>query len=447
MYINRNIDQEMVAWRNEKQGKPLLIRGARQVGKSTAVRHLAGQFKYFLEINFEEQRQVHKVFEGDLDPFQLCETLSALYNTPIIPGETLLFFDEVQVCIPAISSLRFFYEKYPELHVIAAGSLLEFALAEIPSFGVGRIRSMFVYPLSFNEYLAAVGESGLLALKAKATSEKALPGPVHQKLLQHFKRFLILGGMPEVIATYIESKDLIRCGRVLDDLVTSLKADFAKYKRHVPFLRIAEVFDSVVQQSGGKFIYSKGAVESSYRQIKEAVDLLVMGGLVIPVTHSAANGIPLGAEINSKNRKLLLLDTGIFQRLLQLNVGELLAEDDFDVINKGAIAEQYAGLELLKASSCYRQEELFYWHREAKSSNAEVDYVVQKDGQVIPIEIKSGKKGSMRSMSLFLEEKKSPYGVRFSLENYSKYDNILVLPLYAVGDWYRSDTSSNSLIF
>ncbi len=441
MHIKRAVDQELIHWRNEKQAKPLLIRGARQVGKSTAVRHLAAQFEYFLEINFEEQRQVHKIFEGDLDPADLCEALSALYNVPIVPGKTLLFFDEIQVCIPAISSLRFFYEKYPLLHVIAAGSLLEFALAEIPSFGVGRVRSMFVYPFSMNEYLDAIGESALLEMKRKASAEKPLPEPVHQKLLQHFKRFLVLGGMPEVVATYVESRDLIRCGRVLDDLIISLKADFAKYKKNIPFLRIAEVFDSVIRQSGGKFIYSKAAHESSYKQIKEAVDLLAMGGLVIPVTHSAANGIPLGAETNNKNRKLLLLDTGIFQRLLQLNIGELLSETDFDVINKGAIAEQYAGLELLKAASCYRQEELFYWHREAKSSNAEVDYVVQKSGQIIPLEIKSGKKGSMRSMNVFLEEKHSSYGVRFSLENYSQYGNTLVIPLYAVGDWYdQTDT-------
>lgn len=439
MYIERDLDRELLAWRQEKQGKPLLLRGARQVGKSTAIRHLALQFEHFLEINFEEQRQAHRVFEGDLEPLALCETLSSLYNVPIIPGKTLLFFDEIQVCASAISALRFFYEKYPDLHVIAAGSLLEFALAEIPSFGVGRIRSMFVYPLSFNEFLRALGETGLLKLKAKAGVGRPLPGAVHYKLIQQFKRFLILGGMPEVIAIYTETRDLTRCSRILDDLVSSMKADFAKYKKQVPFLRIAEVFDSIVQQSGGKFIYSKGAVESSHKQIKEATDLLAMGGLVAYVTHTAANGLPLGAETNPKNKKLLLLDTGVFQRLLQLNVGELLIETDFDAINKGAIAEQYTGLELRKAASCYRQEELFYWHREAKSSNAEVDYVVQKSGQIVPIEVKSGKKGSMHSMHIFLQEKKAPYGVRFSLENYAQYDKVQIVPLYAVGDWYREN--------
>lgn len=434
MYLFRNIDKELTSWGKEKEGKPLLLRGARQVGKSTAVKELSKQFDYFLEINFEEQRRVHQLFEGDLNPEELCENLSILYNVPIMPGKTLLFFDEIQACIPAISSLRFFYEKYPRLHVIAAGSLLEFALAETPSFGVGRIRSLFVYPLSFNEYLEGIGEHQLLTAKKNASIKKPLAAPIHQKLLAHIKRFLVLGGMPEVVAAYVNNGNLNSCGQVLDDLIIALKADFAKYKKRVPSLRISEVFNSVIQQSGGKFIYNKAAIEANHKQIKEATDLLIMAGLVIPVTHTSANGLPLGAGADPKKRKMLLLDTGIFQRLLGLPISEILFEDDFDAINKGAIAEQYVGLELLKSSSCYRQENLYFWHRETKSSNAEVDYVVQQNENVIPIEVKSGKKGSMQSLFLFLSEKKTPFGVRFSLENYAAYENIRVYPIYAVSE-------------
>ncbi len=434
MYLTRDIDKELSSWGKEKEGKPLLLRGARQVGKSTAIRELSKQFEYFLEINFEEQRRVHQLFEGDLNPEELCENLSILYNVPIIPGKTLLFFDEIQSCIPAISSLRFFYEKYPSLHVIAAGSLLEFALTETPSFGVGRIRSLFVYPLSFNEYLSGIGEHQLLAAKKNATIKKPLATPIHQKLLGHVKRFLVLGGMPEVIASYVQNGDLNKCGQVLDDLIISLKADFVKYKKHVPFLRISEVFDSVVQQSGGKFIYSKAATEANHKQIKEATDLLMMAGLVIPVTHTSANGLPLGAGMDTKKRKMLLLDTGIFQRLLGLSISEILFEDNFDMINKGAIAEQYVGLELLKSSSCYRQQDLYFWHREAKSSNAEIDYVIQQNENIVPVEVKSGKKGSMQSLFLFLSEKQVSFGIRFSLENYAAYDSIRVYPIYAVSE-------------
>jgi predicted AAA+ superfamily ATPase len=244
----------------------------------------------------------------------------------------------------------------------------------------------------------------------------------------------VIGGMPEVIASYVKNSNINQCGQILDDLIISLKADFAKYKKQVPFLRISEVFDSVIQQSGNKFTYAKAATEANHKQVKEAVDLLIMAGLVLPVTHTAANGLPLGAEANPKKRKMLLLDTGIFQRLLGLNISEILFEDDFDIINKGAIAEQFVGLELLKNSSCYRQENLYFWHREAKSSNAEVDYVIQQNETILPIEVKSGKKGSMQSLFLFLSEKKTPFGIRFSLENYSSYKNIKVLPIYSVSE-------------
>ena len=434
MYISRKIDAELSKWKTEKIGKPILIRGARQVGKSTTVRNLSGQFEHFLEVNFEARRQVHQIFEGNLDPVQICEQLSLLYNIPVIPGKTLLFFDEIQACIPAISSLRFFYEQFPQLHVIAAGSLLEFALAEIPSFGVGRIRSLYLFPLSFDEFLEAIRETGLLKAKKEADPKNPLSVPVHLKLVSLTKRFLVLGGMPEVIATYIKKQNLIDCGQVLDDLITSMKSDFAKYKNRVPYLRIAEVFESVVRQSGGKFVYSKAVTHYNGRQIKEAVDLLIMAGIVIPVTHTSANGIPLGAEVNQKQRKFLLLDTGIFQRLQGLNIGELLIENDFDAINKGSIAEQFTGLELLKASPSYRPEELYFWHREAKSSNAEVDYVIQKNDQIIPIEVKSGSKGSMQSLHLFMNEKKSKKGIRVSLENYNSFEKIEIVPLYGVSE-------------
>lgn len=435
MYLPRHIDNDLAAWRREALEKPLLVRGARQVGKSTAVRELAKQFDHFLEVNFEEYRTAHVLFEGDLDPNELCENLSAMFDVPIIPGKTLLFFDEVQACVPAISSLRFFYEKMPGLHVIAAGSLLEFALADIPSFGVGRIRSMFVYPLSFDEFLTAVGEETLLRAKQKASPAKPLAAPLHGKLLTWLKRFLILGGMPEVVSHYVRHKDLRGAGQILDDLAVSLRADFAKYRQRVPALRISEVFDAVVAQSGSKFVYAKAATEANHKQVKEAVDLLVMAGLAIPVTHTSANGLPLGAESNPKKRKMLLLDTGILQRLLGLDIASVLFDDDFDAINRGAIAEQHCGLELLKAASCYHQERLWYWHREALNSNAEVDYVIQKGRDIVPVEVKSGKRGSMQSLHLFLKEKDRPYGVRFSNEPYAAFDGIQVWPLYAVREF------------
>ncbi|MEA2041189.1 MAG: AAA family ATPase [Bacteroidota bacterium] len=432
MYIKRQIDSELTKWVKLQKRKPLLIRGARQIGKTESVRHLASQFENFVEVNFEENKTIHSIFEGNLSPTEICENLSVNFQVSIQEEKTLLFFDEIQACIPAIQSLRYFYEKIPELHVIAAGSLLEFALAETPSFGVGRIRSIFMYPLSFDEFLLANSQAGLLKMKQKASPNSPLNKALHEKLLKYFKKFIIFGGMPEITANYIETKDLNSSLQILDDLIFSFYDDFTKYKKRVPVSRIRAVFNSVVMQVGGKFVYSKVSNNENYRQIKEALELLIQAGLVIPVVHTSANGLPLGAEVNSKKQKMLLFDTGIFLRILGLNVGELLISNDFKVINNGNVAEMFAGLEILKYQSCYISTKLHYWHREARNSNAEVDYLFSKNNEIYPLEIKAGTRGSMQSMKLFLKSKNRKIGIRISSENFSEYENIQVCPLYAI---------------
>lgn len=435
-YLYRKIDDQLLSWSKESKRKPLLIRGARQVGKSSAIRNLAKHFEYFVEVNFDQQKEICTLFEKGISPRDICENLSLIFNTPIIPDKTLLFFDEIQACIPAISSLRYFYEQYPELHLIAAGSLLEFALEELSSFGVGRVRSLFIYPFSFEEFLIANNEKMLWEAIRKASTQKPLLEPIHNKALGLLKKFFVLGGMPEVIASYVNKRSMLDCLKIMDDLIISFRDDFSKYKKRIPESRLTEVFDSVVQSAGKTFVYSNAA-NANVKQIKEALDLLIKAGLVIPVTHSAANGIPIGAEINIKKRKMLPLDTGLFQRILGLDMSEIFLSDDFNVVNKGAIAEIYAGLELQKSISCYHKDDLYFWKREERGSNAEVDYLIQKNEDIIPIEIKSGKRGSMQSLHLFLKEKQSPYGIRSSSENFCTYDNIKVIPLYAIGNIYH----------
>jgi len=322
----------------------------------------------------------------------------------------------------------------PDLHLIAAGSLLEFALEELSSFGVGRIRSLFLYPMSFNEFLIAFGLHSLLEAMKEANVKSPLSGPVHHKLLVLLKEFLIIGGMPEVVAKYVENNDLRECQAVLDDLIISLQADFTKYKQRIPSIRVQKVFESIIHQSGKKFVYSNTVENTNHKQIQEVVEIVILAHLVIPVTHSSANGLPMGAEANSKKRKLMLFDSGVAQRILNLQLSDILLSSDFDAINKGSIAEQYVGLELIKNASPFQPQQLYYWHREARNSNAEVDYIIQMGDKIIPLEVKSGIKGKMHSLRLFLKEKKSRYGIRTSMENYAFYNNIYVLPLYALSD-------------
>ena len=432
MYLQRTIDRELENWRLSATRKPLMLRGARQVGKSSAVRNLATKFDYFIELNFDEIAQHRAIFERGGSVIDICELIQATTNTPLIDGQTLLFLDEIQACIPAISALRYFYEKLPNLHVVAAGSLLEFALAELPSFGVGRVRSLFMYPFSFYEFLMAYQENFLLEALQKASPSQPLPDVIHDKLKRYFKRFLVVGGMPEVVSTYVLNNDILEAQHLLDDLIVSIESDFAKYKNRVSTLRIREVFNAVVGQIGSKFSYSYPHATLTNVQIKEALALLSMAGLIYSVTHTAANGIPIGAEINPKNRKYLLFDTGILQRILGLSIADLLIEDDIETINKGAIAELFVGLELLKNTSPYESSMLYYWQRDARNSQAEIDFVIQKQAKIIPIEVKAGRKGSMQSMYLFLKEKGLEQGIRFSLENFSAFNQISIYPLYAV---------------
>ncbi|HQO23884.1 MAG TPA: AAA family ATPase, partial [Spirochaetota bacterium] len=234
MYLKRDIDITFTEWKNSEKRKPLLLRGARQVGKTDSVRNLAKSFDNYIEINFESDSKLAAVFDKDLKADRICRELAAIFLIPIIEGKTLLFFDEIQSCTRAIQALRYFYEQKPGLHVIAAGSLIEFALQKIPTFGVGRIRSVFMYPLSFNEFLSAWGKDMILDFKRNGSPANPISAPVHDQLLEYQKMFMLTGGMPEVAAAYIENGDIIECRRVIDDLIYSYVADFAKYEDNFP---------------------------------------------------------------------------------------------------------------------------------------------------------------------------------------------------------------------
>jgi predicted AAA+ superfamily ATPase len=432
LYFSRDIDLHLKTWKDDLHHKPLLIRGARQVGKSSAVRHLGESFEFFLEVNFERNPDVKQLFSASLNPKEICSKLSAVYNLPIQPGKTLVFFDEIQACLPAIASLRYFYEEYTELHVVAAGSLLEFALQEIPSFGVGRIRSLYMYPFSFNEFLQAQGMDRLIAEKRSAMIEHSMLEALHKKLIDLLRTFLLVGGMPESVKTWVEKSDYLACRYIQNDILETFIDDFAKYKKRIVPMILQQTLRSVALQSGCKFVYSQVSPDMESIKIKEALELLSMAGIIMPVTHSAANGVQLGAELNTKFRKYLFMDTGLLQRLLNLDMDNVLLSTDVNLVNKGTLAEVFVGLELLKYGSCYERQELYYWQRLEKGAQAEVDYVISKNDTIIPIEVKSGTKGSMQSLYRFLELKKTRLGIRTSFENFGRIGNIEIYPLYAI---------------
>ena len=430
--MKRLIDTELEIWATEKEPKPLLLRGARQVGKTYAVRKLGKRFKHFAELNFDENPEIATFFDGALSAGPIVEKLAAYTHTPIIPGKTLLFLDESQACPRSLAALRYFREQLPSLHVIAAGSLLEFALEEIPSLGVGRLISRFMYPMTFTEFLLGIGEAALVDMMNAADFTHPIDEPFHRRLNSLLRTYMTIGGMPEIVAKYVENRDLLSAMNMLDDLLLVFHDDFAKYRKRVPLSRLAETFRSVAMQSGGKFVAAHVSRETKSTAIRDALELLVKAGLVLKTFHSSANGIPLGSEINETAFKALLADTGLHQRLLGLDLKELVSIDDAAFANKGSLAEVYSALQIASHSSMRHRPELYYWHRGALNATAEVDFVMQHGNGVLPVEVKAGLRGSMKSLRLFMAEKHIDIGVRASLENFATLPDVRIMPLYAI---------------
>lgn len=450
MYYPRQIDTYLQEWAARNDHKPILLRGARQVGKSTAVRHLGEQFDSYVEINLEKRPAYKALFQSDLDVTRIISNLSALTGQRIEPGKTLLFIDEIQECPEAIMSLRFFKEDLPELHIIAAGSLLEFALKDLPTFGVGRIHSMFMYPMTFDEFLAANGEDLLMEARNNASAAMPLPSGLHEKLVELFRIYILIGGMPEVVGKWVETHDYIQCQELQDDILVSYEDDFPKYKKKADPVLLRQTMRSAAIQATHKFVFSEVGGGHKTAAVKNALELLILSGILIPVTHTDANGLPLGSEANLSYRKMLLLDSGLMLRLLNMTMGSIteittriLTASVSDLVNKGPMAELIAGLELLRYQTPNMRHDLYYWLRQAKNSLAEIDYVITDDRQVLPVEIKAGTQGGMKSLWTFMREKHLPRAVRCSLENFGAFTyvdkedsnavrHVQICPLYAL---------------
>lgn len=437
MYITRNIDSALVEWKDDRFRKPMLLRGARQTGKTTAVRNFAKLFDSFVELNFERNKLLPGIFEDDLDVRRIVRQIEGIMRKRIVPGRTLLFLDEIQMCPRAISALRYFYEEMPELHVIATGSLLEFVFDKIKDFGVGRIRNAFIYPFSFAEFAEATGDGILVEHMREATFGRPLSELEHSMLLERMKTYVIVGGMPAAVGAYVQTQSYLDVARMHTDIMTTLKSDFGKYDEKVPSARIRNAFASVVAQTGGKFVYSNSNLALSYRQAKEATDLLELSKLIVKVASCHANGIPLGGDVNPKSSKFMLLDTGLYMHECQLDIADLISRPPADFINKGRLAEMLVGLELLKSYDAFTDSELFYWHREAANSTAEVDYLVQHNGAVLPVEVKAGTRGAMKSLHMLMAEKGIELGIRTSQENLGVMGNVRIIPHYMIGEWKR----------
>ena len=430
--MKRSIEKDLIKWKNQTERYPLIIRGARQVGKSYLIEQFGKKnFKQLVTVNFELQPNLKQCINS-LEPKEILDKLQMQLGISIDKDNALLFFDEIQECPQAISALRYFKEKIPKLAVISAGSLLEFALnSKDFKMPVGRVHFLYLDPLSFGEFLEASGNSQLCQYLTNLKLTDKTDEAAHNKLLDLLRRYLLLGGMPAVLKEYFNNKDLNECQNIQSSLIQTYRSDFGKYSNRAQHKHLLKVMDSAPRLVGRKIKYSEIDAESKSRELKNAIELLTLSGIIKPIYHTKASGLPLGADITEKIFRLNFLDVGLMQNICGISA-QLAVERDIMQINSGAIAEQFVGQELTAYDDKHKPSQLFFWIRDKKSSMAEIDYVVNVDADILPVEVKAGKAGKLKSLRLFMEEKGSRFGIRISQERLSYFDGILSIPLYMI---------------
>ncbi len=430
--MKRDIEETLVQWKKDKRRMPLLVRGARQVGKSYTVNKFGkDEFENLVTINFEQESQYKACFDSLL-PKEVIESLSLLHGTDIIPGKTLLFLDEIQECPRAITALRYFYEQMPELHVIGAGSLLEFTLAEVNfKMPVGRVEYLYMRPLSFLEFLDALGESRLRKMIENVRWDY-LPQPViHDRLVSLVKKYALLGGMPKVIAEYTAGGSLDKCHRIQTSIIQTYLDDFGKYSSRVKHKYLEKIFYATPKMVGRKFKYSHVDSHMQSRDLKEALQLLEKAGVVYRVKRTGGEGLPLEANAEDRHFKVVFLDIGLMRNLCGLSK-EMLLSDDLITIDAGAVAEQFTAQELLAYRDVFQAASLYYWARESRSSNAEVDYLIPCGTNALPVEVKAGKTGTLRSLHSFLDKYPVSAGLRVSQQPFTMNLPVISIPFYGI---------------
>ena len=431
----RTIISDLIKWKNSINRKPLIIRGARQTGKSWVVEHFGKQHypgKVHI-INFEKRPDLHLVFESNFDIKRICFELEILLEVSFDPQKDLIFFDEIQACPKALMSLRYFYEDHPEYHLIAAGSLIDFALKEVP-FPVGRVMQMEMYPLTFYEFLLANGKQNLADLISNIQIN--ISESVDLVLQDQLSKYFIVGGMPECVKIFVESNNLQRVNQIQDDLLYALREDYKKYTPTVSADCLNDILNKVSSGVGNQIKYSKLSDRFSGPTIKKGFDLLKTARLVYQVQNVSVAGLPLTS--GGIQFKALFLDIGLLVRLSGLRIKEELVQGTLLSSYKGMLAEQFVGQEIIAT----HKDGLFYWMNTTSGTSSEVDYIIERSGQIIPIEVKFGKSGSLKSLHVLMEKyshiKQAVVisGSRIGIEK-----NITFIPLYRVQSVFSDNLS------
>jgi predicted AAA+ superfamily ATPase len=422
--MKRDSESALSSWLVEPGRKPLVVRGARQVGKSTLVRRVAEQAGLKLwEVNLEQHAGLNAAFQTLAPDTILREVGLRLNQVGVGQGRGMLFLDEIQATPAALTSLRYFFEQRPDLPVVAAGSLLEFALGAAGiSMPVGRVQYHFLGPLTFDEFLGALGEDLVRDVWGGQSASATFSPSAHDRLLDLLREYLLVGGMPEAVARYADQRDPVLATRVHRSILATYGDDFSKYARGVDIERIRRVFDVLPTQLAQKVRYNRFHPDWRAADIRRCLELLLRAGVATAVVHSDGDGVPLGGQEDPSVYKLFHLDVGLVATAS--GMGHIPIEEfrTGRFVNEGVLAEQFVAQQLLWTQNSEEKPKLHYWQRGGARRNAEVDFLIALGSQVVPIEVKSGASGSLRSLHQFMLKHPGACAVRFDLNPPSRQD-------------------------
>ena len=419
--MKRKLSNLLKHWHSSNVRKPLVLRGARQVGKSTLVRLFAEeQGLDLLEVNLERHRDMDRIFAG-LDVGLILANLEAVAGKRV-SSQTLIFLDEIQAAPHALEALRYFFEDRPELPVVAAGSLLEFALSrEAFSMPVGRVQYLFLQPMGFSEFLEVVDPPSLEWLESMDQSE-FFPQEAHKRLSARQREYLLVGGMPEAVKCFAETRDFAAVASIQNGILNTYVDDFSKYARQSDLADLQRLFRNLPLHLGKKTKYTHLLPDASSAHSRKLLELLIKAQVALPVYGSDCSGIPLRGGMNPKVLKLFFLDVGLVSRLLGQDWIDIQSQEERSLVNEGPLAEQFIAQHLYLDPIFETPPELFYWLNESKNANAEVDFVVSQGNLIMPVEVKAGKSGSLKSLHLFCGRRHLGQAVRFDLSPPSRQE-------------------------
>lgn len=421
--MKRNAMRDLVQWKESEDRKPMVLKGARQVGKTWLMKEFGSNYyQNYVYFNFDEEDELKSIFGKNKNPQRIIELLSMIADEKILPGDTLIIFDEVQECPEALNTLKYFKEKANEYHVIAAGSLLGTLLAQPKSYPVGMVNLLNIHPLTFDEFLEATDES-LYKYYCSIQKEQPIEEIFHNRLMEAYNFYLIIGGMPECVTSWVNHKDPAKISQIQHELIEVYENDFSKHNGKVNSGRILMVFRSIVAQlakANEKFMYGAVREGGRARDFEEAIEWLVSAGMINRVYNVSKMEHPLAAFDKLDSFKLFVFDTGLLKHMAGVDNSAILLQSNYQF--KGPLTENYV---LQQFCGQFEIEPRYFSDR-----SGEIDFVLQYGTEIIPVEVKGGEDKSAPTFKRYTNEKQPAHAIRLSKRPYLKNGLITNMPLY-----------------